>query len=311
MLIHPWLDLITLVLVAVAPGSGTAGVSEQAAAEGRRLWHEIELLTVISRFQFTPDQMRQLAEVLPQLQSRIQPLQEQEKTVRAQAQDLYLWQRAALIQGLQLTPEAQQNLQAVEREAQRCRDEADSLYETFLDQITANILSPEQNQMIVAAIQNTRAGQAWLRYQMEQQQLLERQLAYCRQVLQTVRSWDQITFMQRAPLAAEEVTAEFVPPQSPAFPACRDEVYRFFGNVIGIPPQQWEPQEYDICLRLLNLLRSAAGQATAAGQPPFTLSAEEFKRFLLDPATPPLLQARAAYLTAGMEGRPASQGGRR
>jgi CII-binding regulator of phage lambda lysogenization HflD len=296
------LCLIALALLGTALGGRTAEVSEKEVAQGRSLWHDIELLTVISRFQFTPEQMHQLAGVLQQLQSQMQPLRDQEKTVLAQAQDLYLIQRAALIQGLQLTPEVQQKLQAVEQQARRYRDEAESLYETVLDQITANILSPEQNQMIVAALQNTRAGQAWLRYQMEQQQLMERQLEYCRQVLQTVRSWDQITFMQRAPLAAEEVTAEFVSPPSPAFQACRDEVYRFFGNVIGIPPRQWESQEYELCLRLLNLLRSAAGQTAAAVQPPFTLSAEEFKRFLLDPATPPLLQARADYLMAGREG---------
>lgn len=302
------LYLFVLALLEVAAGGRAAEVHPPEAAQGRALWHDIDLLTVISRFQFTPEQMLQLAAMLRQLQSQIQQLQEQEKGILAQAQEFYLIQRAALIQGLQVTPEVQQKLQATEQEIRRCRDEADSLYDTLLDRITANILSAEQNRMIVNAIQNTRAGQAWLRYQMEQQQLMERQLEYCRQALQTVRSWDQITFLQRAPLAAEEVAAEFVPPTSPSFLACRDEVYRFFGEAIGIPPQRWPQQEYEVCLRLLNLLRSASGREELPGSQPFTLSAEEFKRFLLDPQTPILLQARASHVGSEMNRLPPPRG---
>ena len=289
---------LAFVLIGLLPGlpAPTAAVPEDAVARGQRAWHDIELLTIISRFQFTREQMLQLAPLLQNFQLEMQQHQAAERDALAQAQESLLIQRAALIQGRAVTPEVQQKIQAAERAGQEHRDEATTLYDTTLEQITANLLTPDQNRMIVGAIENTRAAQALLRYQMEQQRLLEQQLQYCQRVLETVLSWDQITFMQRAPLAAGEVASEFLPQNAPHFPALQEKVYQFFGDVITLAPPQWQQHGYEITGRLLSLLREAAGQAHPQAQQPFTLTAAEFKGFLLDPQTPVLLQARAPFV---------------
>jgi hypothetical protein len=283
-----------LFLLPAAPGGATE-VKEEEVALGQRAWHDIELLTIIARFQFTRTQMQQLAPALLRLQPQVQRLEAQEKGALAKAQESYLIQRTALVRGLQITPEVQQKILAAEAEARKYRDEANGLYDTALEQITA-LLTPEQNRMVSEAIQNTRAGQALLRYQMEQQRIIERQLEYCRQALQTVRSWDQTTFMQRAPLAAGEVTSQFLPQTSPYFEPYSKAVYQFFGDVIGLKREEWQQREYEVTLRFLGLLREAAGQGNPQAQQPFTLTPEEFKDFLLDPNTPFLLQTRAPYV---------------
>jgi len=269
-----------------------------AADQGELAWRDMELIGLINNFRLTQQQMLQLANVIERYQTQLAHLDGEELAAYSKVRQALAVKRQALVQGQALTPEVLQLLQETEEAVLDVRDQKETLLQKLVEDITKGILSQPQAALIGSLVLETGAAEKVLRWQMEQQRRIQEEQNFAWEVLTRVRNMDQITFTTMAQAFINETLSQVMDPTSPYFEAYGHAVLDFFGRVIRLNNQQWEAQGREAVIQFWRLLREAAGQGNPQGEfaQSRTLSEQEFREFLKNPRTVPLLRTRAQYL---------------